>query len=302
MGNQKDRDVMKIQKGDRDITAYVGVRPFEGEWVEKQETVLNALKWQDTEGVTVKLVFFPDEISTLKYATENGYEGLVVGFWRHYLFPGKIRSFKNMFEAMLMDCETEIFIYINGDIVLGPGILRWLQENSLERDVLFSLPRHNWNYNGPLHNPDDYHKALSESIPEEWTAVDFYALRATEGRRDLIPFPPFILTAGSMDSYIVTKAADLGWDRVLIPPEQFSMLHIEHPFSHPLKPGASPDKVAKWAFNCGVYAQATAGYSEAIKQDTSLKCFRGAERYGFKYGFPVNRYQKPEDVINNDSK
>ena len=288
---------MKVRRGDRDITVYVGVRPFEGEWCEKQETVLNALKWQDAGGVTVKLVFFPDEISTLKYATDNGYEGLVVGFWRHYLFPGKLRSFKNMFEAMLMDCETEIFIYINGDIVLGPGILRWLQENALERNVLFSLPRHNWSWTGPLDSVDDYERALAESIPEEWTAVDFYAMRATEGRQQLLPFPPFILTAGSMDSYIVTKTGHLGWDRVLIPPEQFSMLHIEHPYSHPLKPGASPDKMAKWAFNCGVYSQATAAFSTTITQDTSLRCFRGADRYGFKYGFPANQYVNPEDIM-----
>ena len=117
---------MKVKKGDRDITVYVGVRPFEGEWIERQEAVLNALKWQEVDGLTVKLVFFPDELSSLKYATDHGYEGLVVGFWRHYLFPGRLRSFKNMFEAMLMDCETEIFIYINGDIILGPGILRWI--------------------------------------------------------------------------------------------------------------------------------------------------------------------------------
>ncbi len=291
---------MKVSRGDRDITVYVGVRPFEGEWIEKQETLLNALKWQDAQEVTVKLVFFPDEISTLRYATDHGYEGLVVGFWRHYLFPGKIRSFKNMFEAMLMDCETEIFIYINGDIILGPGILRWIQENALERNMLMSLPRHNWKWSGPLESPIEYERALAKSVPEEWTAVDFYALRATEGRQQLIPFPPFILTAGSMDSYIVTKAGQLGWDRVLVPPEQFSMLHIEHAFSHPLKPGASPDKVAKWAFNCGVYAQATSRFSELIKQNTSLTCFRGAERYGFKYGFPANHYQNLDDLMGSN--
>jgi hypothetical protein len=287
---------MKISRGDRDITVYVGVRPFEGEWIEKQETVLNALKWQNVEGLSVKLVFFPDELSTLRYATDHGYEGLVVGFWRHYLFPGKLRSFKNMFEAMLMDCETEIFIYINGDIILGPGILRWIQENALERNMLLSLPRHNWNWSGSLTSTEDYKKALSESIPEEWTAVDFYALRATEGRQQLIPFPPFILTAGSMDSYIVTKTGQLGWDRVLIPPEQFSMLHIEHPYSHPLKPGASPEKVAKWSFNCGVYAEATKDFLPSITQDASLKCFRGSDRYGFKYGFPSREYQKLEEL------
>jgi hypothetical protein len=202
-----------------------------------------------------------------------------------------------MFEAMLMDCETEIFIYINGDIVLGPGILRWIQENAIDRNVLFSLPRHNWKWTGPLSCVDDYMKALEESVPEEWTAVDFYALRATEGRQQLIPFPPFILTAGSMDSYIVAKTGKLGWDRILVPPEQFSMLHIEHPYSHPLKPGASPAKVAKWAFNCGVYEQATANFAPAIKQDTSLKCFRGAERYGFKYGFPTRAYQSLEKIL-----
>ncbi len=291
---------MKVGKGDRDITVYVGVRPFKGEWIEKQKTVLNALKWQNIDGLTVKLVFFPDEIETLQYAIENGYEGLVVGFWRHYLFPGKLRSFKNMIEAMLMDCDTELFVYINGDIVLGPGILKWLQENALERNILFSLPRHNWHWTGPLETPDDYEQAFKESIPEEWTAVDFYAMRATEGRQQLLPFPPFILTAGSMDSYIVTKTGVLGWDRVLIPPEQFSMLHIEHPYSHPLKPGASPDKLAKWAFNCGVYAQATADFPPEITQDTSLRCFRGAERYGFKYGFPANQYQKPEELLSRD--
>ncbi|MDJ0814947.1 MAG: hypothetical protein QNJ58_02045 [Desulfobacterales bacterium] len=288
---------MKVKKGDRDITVYVGVRPFEGEWIERQETVLNAIKWQDVEEVTVKLVFFPDEISTLKYATDNGYEGLVIGFWRHYLFPGKIRSFKSMFEAMLMDCETEIFLYINGDIILGPGILKWIQENALDRNLLMSLPRHNWNWTGPLKTIEDYEDAKAAAIPEEWTAVDLYVLRATEGRQQLIPFPPFILTAGSMDSYIVTKTGHLGWDRVLIPPEQFSMLHIEHSFSHPLKPGASQGKLAKWAFNCGVYAQATSDFPPSITQDASLKCFRGSERYGFKYGFPNRDYQAPENVL-----
>ncbi len=293
---------MKVSRGDRDITVYVGVRPFEGEWIEKQETVLNALKWQDAEQVKVKLVFWPDEISTLRYATDNGFEGLVIGGWRHYLFPGMIKSFKLMFETMLMDCDTEIFVYINGDIIMGPGMLRWIQENTMERRTLLSLPRHNWNWNGPLKTHDDYAHALSQSVPEEWTAVDLYAMRATEGRQELIPFPPFILTAGSMDSYIVTKTGALGWDRALIPPEQYSMLHIEHPFSHPLKPGASPDKLAKWAFNCGVYSEATANFPPAITQDTSLKCFRGSDRYGFKYGFPVNQYQKPEVVFSSDSK
>ena len=289
---------MKVKQGDRDMTVYVGVRPFEGEWIEKQQTVLNALNWQDVEGLTIKLVFWPDEISTLRYATDNGYEGLVIGGWRHYLFPGMIRSFKLMFETMLMDCETEIFIYINGDIVLGPGVLHWIQENTIERRTLMSLPRHNWTWTGPLEAPEDYEKAISESVPEEWTAIDLYALRATEGRQELIPFPPFILTAGSMDSYIVTKTGQLGWDRVLIPPEQFTMLHIEHPFSHPLKPGASPEKTAKWSFNCGVYAKATSNFYPDVMRDASLKCFRGAERFAFKYGgFPTREYQKPEEVL-----
>ena len=142
--------------------------------------------------------------------------------------------------------------------------------------------------------------ALKESRPEEWTAIDLFAFRATEARRDFIPFPPFLLTAGSMDSYIVVKAGDLGWERVLIPPEDYHMLHIEHEYSHPLKPGARPEKVAKWAFNCGVYAMATQNISGNILSDTSLACFEGAKRYKFKYGLPQNEYQTFEDCINQE--
>lgn len=129
----------------KDITIYIGFRPFTGEWVERNETVLNGLKWQEVDGVKIKFVCWPSELSTVKYAIENGYDGLVIPWWRHYLFPEPLRSFKVMFESILADCDTEIFVYINGDIVIGPGVLKWIQ-NNIRKRTLYSLPRHNWNF------------------------------------------------------------------------------------------------------------------------------------------------------------
>ena len=292
---------MKIAKGHRDITVYVGFRPFEGQWLKRNETVLNALRWQAVDGLKIKFVCWPDEHQTVLYAAENGYDCVVVPWYRQYLFPGAQRSFKYMFETILMDCDTEIFVYINGDIVLGPGILAWIQQN-IEMNTLYSLPRHNWEYTGELKTPDDFDKAFSESIPEEWTAVDLFAMRATDGRKHFIPLPPFLLTAGSMDSWIVVHAGHIGWRRILVPPDQFHMLHIEHEFSHPLKPGASPEKAVKWAFNCGVYETATAHIPATEKIDTSLAVFEGTKRYIFKYGsLPSNTYQPLEEIYEQDN-
>lgn len=292
-----------VSPGSRDITVYIGFRPFEGEWLERNQAVLQGLLWQHENGpaaggLKIKFVCWPSEVSTATWATEHGYEAIVVPWVRHYLFTGAQRSFKAMFETALMDCDTEIFCYINGDIVLGPGIIPWLQSN-VERSTLYSLPRHNWKWSGPLETHADFSKALESSVPEEWTAVDLFAMRATEARRDFIPLPPFLLTAGSMDSWLVVHAAAKGWSRTLIPPDQYHMLHIEHEYSHPLKPGASPDKLAKWAFNCGVYAQATQGLPPSVTADTSLACFTGAQRYSFKYQLPQNAYQTPEECLNN---
>jgi len=287
---------MNIKPGYRDITVYICFRPFKGKWIEKNETVLNGLKWQNVEGLKIKFVCWPDEIETIEYAKKNNYDCVVVPWYRHYLFPGPLKSFKNMFETILMDCDTEIFVYINGDIILGPGILKWIQDN-IEMNTLHSLPRHNWNFTKKLETIEDFKSALNESVPEEWTALDLFAFRATEGRKNLIPFPPFLLTAGSMDSYMVVKAGSLGWSRILIPPDSFHMLHIEHEYSHPLKPGASADKLAKWAFNCGIYASATQNISYDILSDTSLECFKGAERYKFKYGIPKNKYQTFDECV-----
>lgn len=287
---------MKVCPGNRDITVYVGFRPFEGEWIAKNQAVLNGLLWQDVEGFKIKFVCWPSESSTARYASEHGYETVVIPWIRHYLFPGPQRSFKAMFETCLMDCDTELFVYINGDIVLGPGILGWLQ-NNVDHSTLYSLPRHNWEYSGKLEKPEHFNMALSNSIPEEWTALDLFAMRVTEGRKHYIPFPPFFLTAGSMDSWILVKAGALGWQRVLIPPDLFQMLHIEHEFSHPLKAGASPDKYAKWAFNCGVYAMSTQGISPELLQNTSLDSFYGADRYKYKFQLPTCSYQSPEECL-----
>ncbi len=253
---------MKSSIGNRDITVYVGFRPFKGEWIERNETVLNALKWQAVDGLKIKFVCWPDEHETAVYAARNGFDCAVVPWYRQYLFQGPQRSFKMMFESILMDCDTEIFVYINGDIVLGGGVLSWLQQN-IEMNTLYSMPRHNWAYSMPLSTPADFEKAMKEAVPEEWTALDLFAMRATDGRKHFIPVPPFLLTAGSMDSWIVVHAGHIGWRRVLIPPDCFYMLHIEHDFSHPLKPGASPDRMVKWAFNCGVYETATERISPA---------------------------------------
>ena len=283
---------MKIATGHRDITVYIGFRPFKGEWQERNQTVLNAIRWQQTEGLKVKFVCWPDESETATYAADQGYDCVVIPWYRQYLFPGPQKSFKLMFETIMMDCGTEIFVYINGDIVLGPGILAWLQQN-IEVNTLYCLPRHNWEFSAPLQNVDDFEAALKEAVPEEWTAIDFFGMRATDARKTFIPVPPFLLTAGSMDSWLAAKAGQEGWSRVLIPPDIFYMLHIEHDFSHPLKPGASPEKITKWAFNCGVYETATATFAHSFRTDTSLAVFRGAERYKFKFGsLPQNEYQK----------
>jgi hypothetical protein len=289
---------MDIKPGSRDVTVYVGFRPFKDEWVERNEAVLAGLRWQNIEGKKIKVVCWPSESETAEYASTHGFESVVIPWYRQYLFPGPQRSFKNMFETILMDCDTEIFVYINGDVILGPGILSWLQ-NHVEYETLYSLPRHNWEYRGPLETERDFQKALSQSVPEEWTALDLFAFRATEGRKHLIPTPPFLLTAGSMDSWLVVKAGELGWRRVLIPPDNYYMLHIEHEYSHPLKRGASPEKAAKWAFNCGVYSTATESTQYQVKADTSLQCFEGAERYKFKYGVPQNEYQTGKEVFEN---
>jgi hypothetical protein len=100
-----------------------------------------------------------------------------------------------------------------------------------------------------------------------------------------------------MDSWIVVHAGHLVWRRILIPPDQFHMLHIEHDFSHPLKGGSSPEKLSKWAFNCGVYEAATSSIATNVKMDTSLGVFEGSERYKFKYGgLPSNQYRQLSEV------
>lgn len=291
---------MKIDTGNRDITVYVGFRPFKGEWIERNETTLRALHWQEMRGLKIKFVCWPDEHETAAYAVQHGYDCVVVPWYRQYLFPGPQRSFKSMFETILMDCDTEIFVYINGDIVLGPNLLGWVQQN-IEMNTLYSLPRHNWKFSGPLQTSADFETALKESIPEEWTALDLFAMRATDGRKNFIPVPPFLLTAGSMDSWLVVQAGHLGWRRILIPPDQFRMLHIEHDFSHPLKPGASPEKMTKWAFNCGVYETATAAVRSDLKLDAALTVFEGADRYKFKYKLPTRHYTNPEEVLKKAS-
>jgi hypothetical protein len=292
---------MKVKTGERDITVYVGFRPFEGEWIERQRAVLNALEWQNAKGQKIKFICWPSETSTAYFAKEHGYEAVVIPWYRQYLFPGPQRSFKHMFETILMDCDTEIFIYINGDIVIGPGVLSWVQQN-VEMNTLFSLPRHNWEYSGPLNTHADFTRALKEAVPEEWTALDLFAMRATDGRKHFIPSPPFLLTAGSMDSWIVVHSGHLGWRRILVPPDQFQMLHIEHDFSHPLKGFTSSEKLSKWAFNCGVYETATAKIRYDLKMDTALTVFEGAERYKFKYKLPTRQYVRPEEILEKTSK
>ena len=263
------------------ITVYIAFRPFEGEWIERNRTVLNALAWQNIPALTVKFACWDDERPTLGYAEAHGHEVVVVPWTTHYLFPGRLRSFKLMLEACLNDCGTELFVYMNGDIVLGPGVLEWASKHAGSRTLL-SLPRHNWRFEAEIAGPQSYERAVSKSEPEPWTALDLFVMPTSDARDELVPVPPFILTAGSMDSWLVAKTGSLAWRRCMIPPDRFSMLHIEHPVSHPLKPDAGPDKLPRWAFNCGVYAQAVAEMPAHVTGDTTLKCFEkltGAESY-----------------------
>ena len=282
----------------KSITVYVGFRPFEGEWIERNQAVLNGLLWQGIDGLQIKFVCWPSETSTIEYAESVGCGAVVVPWVSHYLFTGPQRSFKAMIEACLADCDTDIFVYINGDIVLGPGIMAWLQDNAAP-STLYSLPRHNWDFSGSLDHPEQFEQTLTEAVPEEWTALDLFAMHADEARRQMLPFPPFMLTAGSMDSWIVVQAGALGWERALIPPDRYHMLHIEHDFSHPLKPGASADKYAKWAFNCGVYAQATQNIDKAMRADSTLAVFTGAEEFRKTHGLPTRDYQAPDQCLGN---
>jgi len=57
---------MNIKPGYRDITVYICFRPFKNEWIEKNETVLNGLKWQNIEGLKIKFACWPDEIETIE--------------------------------------------------------------------------------------------------------------------------------------------------------------------------------------------------------------------------------------------
>lgn len=256
------------------ITLFICLRPFEGEWKERNETVLRSLAWQGVPDLKVVLVHWPGEESTVAYAREHGLGTLEVPQVSHYLFTNPLPSFKGMFEAALHQCETELFVYMNGDIVLGPGILPWLQEHARPQ-TMYSLPRHNWNYSGPLHTPEDFNNAVIE--PEPWTALDIFAFHTGEALEDLTPLPPFIMTAGSMDSWLVAKAGTVGWDRRLIPAADHTMLHIEHPASHPFKAGADEVKRLRWAFNCGIYAAEVQDMPADMLKDTSLACFDGAE-------------------------
>lgn len=153
-----------------------------------------------------------------------------------------------------------------------------------------------------LENGDEFYQALKLSVPEEWTGVDLFAFRTEDGFRELLPFPPFILTAGSMDSYLVAKTGSLGWRRVLIPPESYHMLHIEHEYSHPLKLGATSEKAIKWSFNCGVYAAATQNIKTELLSNTSLSCFDGARDFISMYGLPKRKYQNLNDCLSNKTK
>lgn len=257
----------------KSITLYICLRPFEGEWKERNETVLNSLSWQGVDDLRVVLVHWSGEESTVAYAREHGLDSLEVPLISHYLFPRPLPSFKKMFEAALMRCKTELFVYMNGDIVLGPGVLQWFRRNARPR-TMYSLPRYNWRYSGPLHTVEDFDKVEAEAEP--WTALDLFAFHAAEGADELAPLPPFIMTAGSMDSWLVARAGEVGWKRRLMPTDTFKMLHIEHPASHPFKSGNDPERRTRWAFNCGVYAQAIGHMPESVRKDTSLACFEGA--------------------------
>lgn len=258
----------------RTMTVYICLRPFEGEWKERNETVLRALAWQNVPGLKIVLVHWPDEASTIDYAREHGMSTLEVPFFSHYMFPKPVPSFKLMFEHALEQCDTDLFVYMNGDIVLGPGILEWLQAHA-STDTMYSLPRHNWHYSGPLNSVEEFENA--DVSAEPWTALDLFCMNTADARRDIAPLPPFIMTAGSMDSWLVARAGDAGWNRCLLPVDRFRMLHIEHPASHPFKPGQDPERRTRWAFNCGVYAQAVSAMPETVRKDTSLACFSGAE-------------------------
>ena len=282
-------------KQDNQLTVYIGIRPFKNRWKKLNFSVLNAIKWQGIDDLKVKLVCWADEQSTMTFAQKNGYESLLIPWYTQYLFDGYQKSFMTMMETILLDCETELLVYINGDIVLGPGIFQWLVKNAASR-TLYSLPRHGWHPKGVLNNQEAFYFALQEAVPEEWTAVDLFAFSAQDGRNDFSSMPPFLLTAGSMDSWLLLRASELGWRRVMLPPDQYHMLHIEHPYSHPLKPGASADRLPRWAFNAGVYAQALEEMNITGDTDTSMSFFDNAQRHVFKYGLPVNTYQTISDL------
>lgn len=258
----------------RSVTVYACMRPFRGEWVERNATVLNGLAWQDVAGMQVRLAHLPGEQETVEFGKAHGLACLAAPMVSHYMFATPQPSFKGMLEACLADCRSELFVYLNGDIVLGPGVLAWILDH-LQPRTLYSLPRHNWDFDAVLETPADFARAAGR--PEAWTALDLFAFRTRDAREELLPLPPFVLTAGSMDSWLVARAGELGWRRRLAPPDRFRMLHIEHAASHPFKAGDDAQRQVRWAFNCGVYAMATQGMPAECTRDTSLACFEGRE-------------------------
>ncbi len=256
------------------ITVNVVTRPFGGEWTDKNITVLNAIARQSASGVKVRLVCWPNEQETIEFAERNGYEYHVGTYFESWLFDKPLCSFGGMFSSLLAECDTDLFVYINGDIILGPGLLEWLQ-NHAQRNTLYSIPRHNWDFEGVFDSDAEYARAMEKARPEAWTALDLFAFYAEDGRNIFNPVPPFVLPASGSDSWLVARSGEAGWERRLINPVENSILHIEHQPINLAKAGAKSSAQRVVPFNMGIYTAIIQQMPAEVLKDTSLKVFAG---------------------------
>lgn len=256
------------------ITVNIVTRPFGGEWTERNKTVLSAVARQAASNVKVRLVCWPHEQETIEFARRNGYECYVGSYFESWLFDKPLCSFGTMFSSLLEECDTDLFVYINGDIILGPGLLEWLQRNA-QRNTLYSIPRHNWDFEGYFDSDEEYVKAKAKARPEAWTALDLFAFYTADGREVFDPVPPFVLPASGSDSWLVARAGEVGWDRRLINSVDNSILHIEHQPINLAKAGAKSSSQRVVPFNMGIYTAVIQQMPDEVLKDTSLKVFSG---------------------------
>lgn len=211
----------------KSLTIFSAPKPFTDPHINLIQR--NALQSWIRVGEDVQVILIGDEVGVDRVAEEYGVLHVPDAACNEWNTP----LVSSIFDLARRESRHELMVYVNGDIILTPELLRIAREIDQQREEFLAVGRR-WDLD--VVEPISFHPGW----PGTWTeiarregqlrrsvAIDYFLFR----RGQFQEMPHFAIGRAGWDNWMIYHARAMGWEVIDLTPS-LVVIHQNHDYGH----------------------------------------------------------------------